>query len=192
MNSGASRKVVAHRALSSFLSVLAVAGWGILVYSSLSSATLERDLRAQVANLWKDRAEIVVERDQLRSALAAMKATAQVAPVREETKFSIQEPASLKTHEPPLSTNPNAETLERLASETGSVSSPMEVTASVRAAQLALTQLGYGFLKDDGVLGPNTRRAIELFERAKGLAVSGTLGAKTVLALKQAVKAAGN
>lgn len=53
----------------------------------------------------------------------------------------------------------------------------------VRAAQEALTALGYGQLKPDGMVGPGTRRAIEAFERAKGLPVTGSLGAGTLQAL---------
>ncbi|MBM1175083.1 peptidoglycan-binding domain-containing protein [Microvirga arabica] len=54
----------------------------------------------------------------------------------------------------------------------------------IRAAQEALTDLGYGALKADGVFGPGTSRAVEAFERAKGLPVTGQLGAATLQALR--------
>ncbi|WP_244610485.1 peptidoglycan-binding domain-containing protein [Microvirga pakistanensis] len=54
----------------------------------------------------------------------------------------------------------------------------------VRAAQEALTALGFGQLKPDGMMGPGTRRAIEAFERAKGLPITGGLGAGTLQALQ--------
>jgi peptidoglycan hydrolase-like protein with peptidoglycan-binding domain len=54
----------------------------------------------------------------------------------------------------------------------------------IRAAQEALVDFGYGKLKADGTLGPATRKAVEAFERAKGLPVTGRLGAATLQALR--------
>jgi chromosome segregation ATPase len=71
----------------------------------------------------------------------------------------------------------------------GTTSSPATAASppskeKVRAAQEALTALGYGQLKADGVFGPSTRRAIEAFEQAKGLPITGSLGAGTLQALE--------
>jgi peptidoglycan hydrolase-like protein with peptidoglycan-binding domain len=52
------------------------------------------------------------------------------------------------------------------------------------AAQEALTRLGYGPLKADGVLGPGTRRAIEAFQQKQGLPVTGLLEADTLRAIR--------
>lgn len=49
-----------------------------------------------------------------------------------------------------------------------------------RTAQKALTRLGYGPLKADGVAGPGTRRAVEAFQRANTLPVTGELDAPTL------------
>jgi peptidoglycan hydrolase-like protein with peptidoglycan-binding domain len=49
-----------------------------------------------------------------------------------------------------------------------------------RTAQKALTRLGYGPLKADGVAGPSTRRAVEAFQRANTLPITGELDASTL------------
>jgi hypothetical protein len=184
MNLGASRKVMAHRALSSFLGVLVVAGWCMFAYSSRSSAALEQDLRMQIAMGWKDRAQLAAERDQLRTALSVMhNAATQTSSPGDGTK-AVPDGSS-------PAANSSAEDDESLVSQTGSVSSPIAVRASIRTAQMALTQLGYGVVKADGVMGPKTRRAIATFEQANGIAVTGALGAETVHALKQAISKAG-
>nr|WP_245435606.1 peptidoglycan-binding domain-containing protein [Microvirga calopogonii] len=54
----------------------------------------------------------------------------------------------------------------------------------IRTVQEALVDFGYGKLKADGALGPATRRAVEAFERAKGLPATGRLGAATLQALR--------
>ena len=52
--------------------------------------------------------------------------------------------------------------------------------------QKALTKLGYGPLKADGVLGATTRQALERFERDKNLPVTGGLGTRTTRQLASA------
>jgi pimeloyl-ACP methyl ester carboxylesterase len=64
------------------------------------------------------------------------------------------------------------------STETGSFA-PKDA-AKVMAAQRALTKLGYGELKSDGVIGPGTRQAIEKFERDRKLAVTGELSPRTL------------
>jgi peptidoglycan hydrolase-like protein with peptidoglycan-binding domain len=54
----------------------------------------------------------------------------------------------------------------------------------ISTAQEALTRLGYGALKADGVLGPGTRRAIEAFQQKQGLPVTGRLEADTLRAIR--------
>jgi len=184
MNLGANRKVTAHRALSSFLSVLVVAGWCVFAYLSRSSAALERDLRTQIAKGSNDSAQRAEERDQLRTVLTAMhRAATQMSSHNDGTKAAPD-------GSPPTADS-SAEDDKSLISKTDSVSSPAAVRASIRTAQMALTQLGYGVVKADGVMGPKTRRAIATFEQATGIAVTGTLGAETVHALKQAILKAG-
>jgi hypothetical protein len=52
--------------------------------------------------------------------------------------------------------------------------------ARIAAAQRALTKLGYGPLKADGMAGAGTRQAIERFEKERRLPVSGELTPRTV------------
>jgi peptidoglycan hydrolase-like protein with peptidoglycan-binding domain len=59
----------------------------------------------------------------------------------------------------------------------GPITSEQLVT---RTAQKALTRLGYGPLKADGVAGPDTHRAVEAFQRANNLHVTGELDAPTL------------
>ena len=57
---------------------------------------------------------------------------------------------------------------------------PKPETARVAALQKALTKLGYGPLKPDGVMGTTTRQALEKFERDRNLPVTtGGLGPRT-------------
>ncbi|GGC73722.1 peptidoglycan-binding domain-containing protein [Chelatococcus reniformis] len=56
----------------------------------------------------------------------------------------------------------------------------------VMSGQRALTKLGYGPLKADGVAGPGTRTALERFERDKALPVTGEFGPRTIKALASA------
>jgi hypothetical protein len=62
--------------------------------------------------------------------------------------------------------------------ETGSAATK-EPSLKIMAAQKALTKLGYGALKSDGVIGPGTRQAIEKFEKDRKLAVTGELSPRT-------------
>lgn len=57
------------------------------------------------------------------------------------------------------------------------------------SAQKALTKMGYGPLTADGLMGAGTRGAIERFEKAKGLPVTGELGPRTLKALSGAAAA---
>jgi peptidoglycan hydrolase-like protein with peptidoglycan-binding domain len=50
----------------------------------------------------------------------------------------------------------------------------------VAAAQRALTKLGYGPLKADGIMGEGTRQALERFERDRRLAVTRDLSPRTI------------
>ncbi|MBM1175373.1 peptidoglycan-binding domain-containing protein [Microvirga arabica] len=60
---------------------------------------------------------------------------------------------------------------------TSTVDAQNLVTAT---AQKALTKLGYGSLKADGVVGSGTRKAITAFQRANKLHVTGELDAPTL------------
>lgn len=58
--------------------------------------------------------------------------------------------------------------------------------ARVAAVQKALTKLGYGPLKPDGIMGATTKGAVEKFERDRSLPVTGGLGPRTAKQLASA------
>jgi hypothetical protein len=68
--------------------------------------------------------------------------------------------------------------------ETGAVSRvetrAPEAQRGVAAAQRALVALGYGPLASDGLMGRETKAAIERFERDRRIPVTGEFGARTV------------
>jgi hypothetical protein len=64
------------------------------------------------------------------------------------------------------------------ATETGAVR--VEPQRLVATAQRALTNLGYGPLRADGIIGQGTRQAIERFEREYKLEVTGDLNPRTL------------
>jgi len=74
------------------------------------------------------------------------------------------------------------------ASVGGKTPDPKKAVAAT--AQKALSKLGYGKLTADGVVGPGTRRAIEAFQRDKGLTVTSEFDASTLKKLTQSLKIA--
>lgn len=67
---------------------------------------------------------------------------------------------------------------------------PVSEPPRVAAAQRALSKLGYGPLKSDGLFGAETRQAVERFERDKHLPVTGELNARTLRELSAQAGAA--
>lgn len=58
--------------------------------------------------------------------------------------------------------------------------------ARIAAVQKALTKIGYGPLKPDGIMGLTTKQAVEKFERDRNLPVSGGLAPRTTKQLAAA------
>ena len=67
---------------------------------------------------------------------------------------------------------------------------PLKPDPTVARAQRALSKLGYGPLKDDGLMGPGTKAAIERFERDRKLPVKGEAAGRTLRELTAKVAAA--
>ncbi|WP_342151738.1 peptidoglycan-binding domain-containing protein [Methylorubrum sp. SB2] len=63
---------------------------------------------------------------------------------------------------------------------------PLKPDPAVARAQRALVKLGYGPLKDDGLMGPGTKAAIERFERDRKLPVKGEAAGRTLRELTTA------
>lgn len=68
---------------------------------------------------------------------------------------------------------------------------PAKPDPAVARAQRALSKLGYGPLKDDGLMGPGTRAAIERFERDRKLPVKGEAAGRTLRELTAKASAQG-
>lgn len=78
----------------------------------------------------------------------------------------------------------------RSAEAGGKPDEPRPDPARVTSAQRALSKLGYGPLKSDGVMGATTRQALERFERDQNLPVTGSLAGRTVRQLSAQAGAA--
>jgi hypothetical protein len=90
-------------------------------------------------------------------------------------------PAPVLTPTPPAKPAPSRDPIGDMirAGETGASAARPEA-ARIAAAQRALTKLGYGPLKADGVAGGGTRQAIERFEKERRLPATGELNPKTI------------
>jgi murein L,D-transpeptidase YcbB/YkuD len=173
--------------------ILAVAAvdWGLFAFSVLSSGSDEQaeiaHLRQQVETMTAERTKLVQEqiiqasgnREHLRKAVAAATHEIQrLDAMRAQISTAIDQ-----TH-PQLvaaAARPRAVS-DRMT--TGSIAPTPVSKEQIRAAQEALTDFGYGNLESDGLFGPSTSKAIEAFERAKGLPVTGKLGPATLQALR--------
>lgn len=193
MNAAPSKTAMTFKITSGVLGVVALLGWGLYVNALSSSEAQESALQEQISRLQAERDEVTAERqriseehEQLRRSAGELQAVQrQLASAQEQVKSLEQARAQLTA--PVAEAQPTADQPARgdePAAQTGATHSVSTPAAQVRAAQEALTQLGYGPLDVDGRVGPNTRRAIEAFERAQRLEVTGELGARTVQALE--------
>jgi Putative peptidoglycan binding domain len=103
-----------------------------------------------------------------------------LAPPAAFTAPPVSQPTATTSSRPTPARDPIGDLIR--AGETGSAAA-RESSARVMAAQRALTKLGYGQIKGDGVIGPGTRQAIEKFEKDRKLAVTGELNPRTARAL---------
>lgn len=173
----------------------ALAGWGgAYAYSALSSMQLEQQLNRQTAALQDYQAQFLSqlrraeegarEITRLHEQLASAKSEVERLTLKQkETEVILttarDQLASLqKLHAPPALGN--APALRGIT--------PTPTKQDVLAAQEALTQLGFGNLEADGVMGPTTKQAIEEFQRVAGLTVTGELHGLTLQALMRSAK----
>jgi chromosome segregation ATPase len=195
METHTSNKATTYKATSGVLGVLALLGWGLYGYALSSSGAQEDALQEQTTRLQSDLEQlnaehrrVTAEYDQLRRSTGELQSVqGQLASVREQVRNLEQARAQL-TESIAQARSQLTSTLEpssdnEKASQTGTTN-PANGPVRVNAAQEALTKLGYGQLTPDGQMGPRTRRAIEAFERAQGLTVTGSLGPATVQVLE--------
>ena len=171
-------------------------GWGLFVYSVLSTGFEEHTLQRENSQLRQQIEMVTAERDQLAKAneqkvlagqdlntlLARIEAATEELQQLDSLRASVSqaiEQTRLQFTGP--SDQPAAMTESPAISTTSAVPLSKQV---IRTAQEALVDFGYGKLKADGALGPSTRKAVEAFERAKGLPITGKLGIATLQALR--------
>jgi Putative peptidoglycan binding domain len=165
-----------------------VSGWTTFFISSRSSAATERELRGQVSSLHQIQMDLLLENDRMKAAAGDLEPLqSQVEALRQEADLLTQardlaraELVTAATGTRDLINHLNQ--ARRDTAATGSVTTrPITSEQLVtRTAQKALTRLGYGPLKADGAPGPSTRRAVEAFQRANTLPVTGELDALTL------------
>ncbi len=190
-----SHKATTYKVTSGVLGVLALLGWGLYGYALSFSGAQEDALREQTTRLQSDLEQlnaehrrVTAEYDRLRQSTGELQSVqGQLASVREQVRNLEQARAqltgSIAQARSQLTSTLDPSSDNEKASQIGTTN-PANGPARVNAAQEALTKLGYGQLTPDGQMGPRTRRAIEAFERAQGLTVTGSLGPATVQALE--------
>lgn len=173
-----------------------VVGWGLLTYSVLSTGSEKHAFEGEMSQLRQQIATVTTERDRLateseRRILAGQDLNTMLTRIEAATE-EIQQLNSLRASVSHAieqgrlqltgPSDPSVATTETPAAST--TSSVRLSRKEIRTVQEALVDFGYGKLKADGALGSATRKAVEAFERAKGLPVTGRLGAATLQALR--------
>lgn len=185
-----------HRAVIIVLGLAAISGWGAFALTSRSSAEIEDQLRGQISSLQETHVQLISERAQAQATMGEWEQLrVQIPTVREElrqmTDARDQAQAGLVLAQMGLSelVGKNVQ-IDGDVSTTGSIKAKAPDAKHVVAAtaQKALTKLGYGKLTADGAIGPGTRRAIEAFQKDKGLTVTSELDAPTLHQLSSAMK----
>jgi septal ring factor EnvC (AmiA/AmiB activator) len=194
MEAHVSEKATAYKVTSGVLGLLALLGWGLFGYSLISPGNQEDALREQTSRLQSDLDELNAEHGRVTTEYSQLRQSAgdlqnvqrQLASVQEQVKGLEQTRSQLNDWiaqaQARLASSLDPSDDER-ATRTGTTP-PVSRPVRLEAAQEALKKLGYGPLVSDGRMGRKTRQAIEAFERAQGLTVTGELGATTVQALQ--------
>ena len=174
----------------------AAVGWGLFAYSALFSGSEEQAVQAEIAHFHQQLQTVTAERDQLAQERdQKIQAGQDLQNVDKQIEAAVQELQQLDALRASVSqaieqgrlqlTRSSGQAMAKEESPTVTMTSAIPLSKQqVRAAQEALTDFGYGRIEADGVFGPSTRKAVEAFERAKGLPVTGRLGAATLQALR--------
>ena len=165
-----------------------ISGWTTFFILSRSSAVTDRGLRAQVSSLHRIQMDLLLEHDRMKAVAGDLELLrSQIETLRQEADLLTQARDLARAELVTAATGmrdlvdqlnqarSNASTT--VSVNTGPITSEQLVT---RTAQKSLTRFGYGSLKADGVAGPGTRRAVEAFQRANTLPVTGELDAPTL------------
>ncbi len=165
-----------------------VSRWTTFFSATRSSAAMERDLRGQESSQHRIQMELLLEHDRLKSAAGDLELLrSQVEALRQEADLLTQA-RDLARAELVTAATGMRDLVDHLNHARGAMAAPGSSNTRLitseelvtRTAQKALTRLGYGPLKADGVAGPGTRRAVEAFQRVNNLHVTGELDAPTL------------
>lgn len=121
-------------------------------------------------------------RDAIADMIRSGETTASVTPRAERKVEPKLEPKS-------AAKDAKAEARAEAGKSDGSKSDGPKPDPTVIRVQRALAKLGYGPLKDDGLMGPGTKAAIEKFERDRKLPVKGEAAGPTLRALTREMTA---
>jgi len=174
----------------------AALGLGLFIYSAMASEAENKDAKTELLQLRQQIETLTAERDQVTKesnrrilagqSLHSIQVQIEAATGELQQLDELRANVSRAIEQARLElTGPTSQNAAPEESPTVTTTSAVPLSKrEIRAAQEALIDFGYGKLRADGSLGPSTRRAIKAFERAKGLPVTGKLGAATIQALK--------
>jgi chromosome segregation ATPase len=165
-----------------------ITGWGMYALSSRSATEVESQLRGQVRHLHQIQMDLLSERQRTTTAVSDLEQLqSQVSKLRQEADLLTQARDLAQAELVTAATG-----MKNLISQLNNSGSDVSTTGSIKTnsldsqhfvtatAQKALTKLGYGPLKADGMVGSGTRKAITEFQRANKLRVTGELDAPTL------------
>jgi len=196
MNYASSKATSPFGMIDKGLLTLAAVGWGLFAFSVISSGSDEQTAQDEIARLHQEVKVVSVERDKFAQERdQTIQASGDLQHLQNKIAAATQELQRLDTMRARVSeaidqAHPKLVTLaaqSRPNNEGKTLSSAASAPLSkqqIRAAQEALVDLGYGSLEADGVFGSGTSKAVEAFERAQGLPVTGKLGPATLQALR--------
>lgn len=173
------------RVLLLLLGLSTLTGWGMYLLASRSAAETEGQLRGQVASLQQIHLDLLSERQRTNTATGDLnRLQAQVEKLRQDADLLTQA-RDLAQAELVTAATGMRDLVSQLKSDVSATGSLSASTLDgqhlvTMTAQKALTRLGYGRLTADGVVGPGTRQAIEAFQRANNLHITGELDAPTL------------
>lgn len=150
----------------------------------------QRDARAAVAPRPADapvREVPVPPRDPIAEMIRSGETTASVTP-KAVTPMADARKAEARRPEPKTAEVKPAGKPDAAKADATKADAPKPDPAVIRV-QRALAKLGYGPLKDDGLMGPGTKAAIERFERDRKLPIKGEAAGPTLRALTREVTA---
>jgi hypothetical protein len=177
---------------------VAVAGWALYGFSVLGPRSPEANAQAEIARLSQAAEAASTDRDAFAAELERFKEEHQdLQHIQKQIAAATQELKHLEYLRSRVSGEidtmrpraPGASMSDESTDPSTVQSIPLS-KQEISKAQEALTKLGIGRLKADGILGPSTSRSIEAFQQVQGIPVTGRLSADTRRALQAAEKPA--